>query len=66
MTLTVEAPSDAQLDYIRVLCRQNEQPLPDCVYSKAEGIEIIDALEAGRYDPDRYRANGDLPEALRP
>ncbi len=30
--LAIEAPSDAQLDYIRVLCRQAERPLPDAIY----------------------------------
>ena len=65
MTLTVEAPTDAQLDYIRALCRQAEQPLPDCIFSKQEASEIISALKTGIYDPERYRLDADLPDVLR-
>jgi hypothetical protein len=55
MTLTVVAPTDAQLDYIRSLCRNAEQPLPDVIASKDEAARIIDELKAGRYLPDNYR-----------
>lgn len=54
MTLTIEAPTDAQLDVIRVMCREREEPLPDVIYSKAEASAIIEALKAGRYDWRNY------------
>jgi len=63
--LTVVAPTDAQLGYIASLCREHGVPQP-VVYSKQEATEIIDAMRTGRYDPERYRANADLPDTLRP
>jgi hypothetical protein len=54
VTLTIEAPTDAQLDFIRSLCRNAEQPLPDVIYSKTEATAIIDALKSGRYDWRNY------------
>ena len=65
MTLTVVAPTDAQLGYIASLCREHNLPQP-VVYSKQEATEIIDAMRTGRYDPERYLLDADLPEGLRP
>jgi hypothetical protein len=64
MTIAIEAPTDAQLGYIASLCREHglQQPV---VYSKQEASEIIGAMRGGTYDPDRYRLDADLPEALR-
>ncbi len=36
MTLAVEAPTDAQLDTIRKMCREREVGLPEVVASKRE------------------------------
>jgi type III secretory pathway component EscU len=63
--LLIEAPTDAQLDVIRAMCRERCVPLPDVIYSKAEARRIFDELKAGTYDPERYRLDADLPEALR-
>lgn len=54
MTLTIEEPTDAQLDVIRVMCRERDVPLPDVIYSKAEARTIFDALKAGTYDWRNY------------
>jgi len=54
VTLTIEAPTDAQLDYIAGLCADRGLVFPAAVYSKAEASEIIDAIRQGRYDPDAY------------
>jgi len=54
VTLTIEAPTDAQLDTIRKMCREREEPVPDVVYSKTEASSIIDALIARRYDWRNY------------
>lgn len=64
--LTIEAPTDAQLGYIASLCREHGIPAPELVYSKQEASEIITAMREGRYDPERYRVDADLPEFLRP
>ncbi len=55
MTLTVEAPTDAQLDVIRVMCREREVALPEVIYSKADARRIFDELKAGTYDAENYR-----------
>lgn len=65
MTLTIVAPTDAQLGYIKSLCIEHGLPLP-VVHSKQEASEIIGAMRGGTYDPERYRLDADLPEALRP
>lgn len=61
----IVAPTDAQLRYIADLCARHGFELP-VVYSSREASEIITALRTGTYDPERYVANADLPEALRP
>ena len=66
MSETIVAPTDAQLGYIASLCREHAIPPPEAIHSKAEASEIIAAMREGRYDPERYRANADLPWALRP
>lgn len=65
MTLTVEAPTDAQLRVISTMCRERNVPIPDVIYSKQEARLIFDELKAGTYDPERYRPDADLPEGLR-
>lgn len=63
MTLTILAPTDAQLTYIRSLCDTQGWQHPDAVTSKAEATEIIDAMKASTYNPERYAypfASGDL------
>lgn len=59
MGITIEAPTDAQLDVIRVMCRERDVSLPDVVASKREASEIIDALKSGTYDAGRYDWNDD-------
>lgn len=61
----IVAPTDAQLRYIADLAAKQGWPLP-VVYSSREASEIITALRTGTYNPERYAANADLPEALRP
>lgn len=46
--------SKAQLDYIGRLCDEKQAERPDEPLSKAEASEIIDALQAGTYDPAKY------------
>lgn len=53
--LTIQAPTDAQLLTIRHMCDERDLPRPGAVCSKAEASEIIGALSAGTYDPERYR-----------
>jgi len=52
--LQVEAPTDAQLIYIRNLTLEHGLDYPQAIASKAEASEIIDAIRAGTYDPGRY------------
>lgn len=52
--LVIEAPTDAQLDYIRDLCRKADVPTPDAIYSRQEASVIIEQLRAGRYNWREY------------
>lgn len=52
--LTIQAPSDAQLIYIRNLTLELGARYPQAIASKTEAAEIIDALKDGTYDPGRY------------
>lgn len=54
MSMVIEAPTDAQLDYIASLCAYRNCPTPEAVYSKAEASVIIDRLRAGTYRADDY------------
>lgn len=54
MTLTVEAPTDPQLDYIRSLCEERGFPLP-VVWSKQHASELIEQLRAREYHPPEWR-----------
>lgn len=54
MTLVIEAPSDAQLAYIKRLCAQRNLAEPEAVASFQEASDIIDAIKAGKYDPTLY------------
>jgi hypothetical protein len=47
--LRIEAPSDAQLCYIRGLCDEYGWQHPDAVASKAEASAIITAMKDGSY-----------------
>lgn len=66
MTETILAPTDSQLAYIADLCAKQGHEPPQAIHSSREASEIITALRTGTYRPERYEANGDLPEALRP
>jgi len=52
--LRIEAPTDAQLRYIRDLCRDNGYTHPDAICSRWEAEEIIEAMRAGTYNPAPY------------
>ena len=52
MTLTVEAPTDPQLDYIRSLCEERGFPLP-VVWSKQHASELIEQAAGPRVSPAR-------------
>lgn len=54
MTFTLEAPTDAQEQYIRDLCHRHGLPLPDVIASKTEASAIIDAISAGTYRYEDY------------
>lgn len=54
MTLTVHAPSDAQLAYIASLCRTRGWDYPDAIASKEEASRIIDAMTSGTYRPEDF------------
>ena len=56
--LRIEAPSDAQLALIDRLCREQGWQHPGAVYSKAEASEIIGAMFASTYRPERYGIPG--------
>jgi hypothetical protein len=61
--LTIVAPTDSQLAYIRSLCETQGWQYPDAIASKAEAGEIIDAMKASTYNPERYAypfLSGDL------
>jgi hypothetical protein len=56
--LSIQAPTDAQLDYIRVLCETRGWPAPAAVHSKQEASEIIDAIQAGTYESGQHEPAG--------
>jgi hypothetical protein len=58
--LSIQAPTDAQLDYIAALCETRGWPAPAAVHSKQEASEIIDALQAGTYVPGQHEPAGGL------
>lgn len=63
VALSCVAPTDAQLAYIKSLCDAQGWQHPDAIASKAEASEIIDAMRASTYNPERYAypfASGDL------
>lgn len=57
----LEAPTDAQLAYIRDLCERHGLTPPEAVASKTEASAIIDAIRAGRYGPDEYALPWGVP-----
>ncbi len=61
MPLTIEAPTDAQLNYIAKLCEDRQVLLPEAVYSKTEASAIIDRLRAGTYRADDYTVDDGVP-----
>lgn len=61
MTLQIEAPSEAQLDYIRDLCHREGVALPDVIASKQEASEIIDRIKAGTYRYEDFEYPWDVP-----
>lgn len=50
-----QSATDKQKDYIAKLCQEKNQPYPDDVRTKDEAHEIIESLQAGTYDPARWR-----------
>lgn len=54
MTLTVHAPTDAQLAYITALCRDRGWQYPDAIASKDEASLIISAMTSGTYRPEDF------------
>lgn len=52
-----EKMSDKQRGFIEQLCREKEQPLPEDLelLSKANASEAINDLQAGTYDPAKWR-----------
>lgn len=50
MTLTIEAPTDPQLAFIRELCRERGYLMPP-VHSKQEASILIDEIRSGAYPP---------------
>jgi hypothetical protein len=53
--LSIQAPSDAQLDYIEKLAQDHGWQPPDAVASKQEASEIIDGMLKGTYVAARYQ-----------
>lgn len=58
MTLTIVAPTDAQLSYVATLCRERGFPVP-AVYSKQHASLLIDEIRDGQYVPEEWRAYDD-------
>ena len=52
--LHVEAPTDAQLDFIAGLCEARGLIAPSVIASKQEASAIITAIKAGRYCASDY------------
>jgi hypothetical protein len=67
MTLTIEAPTDAQLDFVTKLCEEKGYPKP-AVYSKQHASIELD-LPRDEPDPDddersrREAPREDVPDA---
>lgn len=53
MTLTIEAPTDAQLAFVAKLCDEKGYPKP-AVYSKQHASILIDEIRSGRYSPPEW------------
>lgn len=49
-----EPASDKQKALIADLCRRRNQPVPAAVGSKADASQIIDSLQDGSYDPEKW------------
>jgi hypothetical protein len=54
VTLTIVAPTDAQLGYIAGLCEERGYDPPAVVASKQEASEIIAAILRREYEPADY------------
>ena len=52
--LHVEAPTDAQLDFIAGLCEARGLIVPSVIASKQEASTIIAAIKSGDYDAGDY------------
>jgi hypothetical protein len=50
-----EPASDAQWSFIRDLCKQKSCPLPDEPLTKVQASDAISELQAGTYDPVKWR-----------
>jgi hypothetical protein len=51
-----EKASDKQTGLIATLCKRHNQPVPDVPgLTKAQASEIIDALDKGTYDPEKWQ-----------
>lgn len=53
--LSIQAPTDAQLDYIAKLVQDRGWQPPDAVASKQEASEIIEGMLHGTYVAARYQ-----------
>ena len=62
----IVAPTDAQLALIEKLCRERDYDVPQAVYSTRDASNCITEMLGGTYNSNRYAANTDLPECLRP
>jgi len=51
--LRCETPTDAQLSYVAVLCRERGFPVP-AVYSKQHTSLLIGEIRDGRYVPEEW------------
>lgn len=49
-----EPASERQIAYIAKLADDKGYPAPDGPLTKAQASEVIDALQKGTYDPDKY------------
>jgi hypothetical protein len=52
--LTILAPTDPQLAFIRKLCAEQGWQFPDAIASMAEAGRIIDEMKASTYRPEDY------------
>lgn len=57
----LEAPTDAQLAYIRDLCERHSLAPPEAVASRQEASAVIGAILDGSYDPDEYALPWGVP-----